>query len=91
MTTQTTRDQTEDFLVQALAKLLKLKPTDIDTKISFDRYGLDSAAAVELTGLISEWSGTQLEPTLLYDYPTIGHLTTFLLESAAGGSLSGQS
>jgi acyl carrier protein len=84
--TPVTRERTEHFLVQTLAKLLKLKPADIDTKISFDRYGLDSAAAVELTGLIAEWSGMEFEPTLLYDYPTIGHLTAYLLEATPARS-----
>jgi acyl carrier protein len=86
MTTHEGRERTEDFLVQALAKLLKLKPSDIDATISFDRYGLDSAAAVELTGLISKWSGIELEPTLLYDYPTVSHLTAYLMECRAENS-----
>ncbi|HET8932546.1 MAG TPA: acyl carrier protein [Polyangiales bacterium] len=85
MTTQS-REHTEEFLVETLAKLLKLKPSDIDTNISFDRYGLDSAAAVELTGLISQWSGIELEPTLLYDYPSIDRLTKFLLDASTGAS-----
>ena len=82
MKTPVTPERTRDFLVQALAKLLKAKPSDIDTQIAFDRYGLDSAGAVELTGLLSQWCGMDLEPTLLYDYPTIDHVTAFVSERA---------
>ena len=74
-----TKEQTQDFLVDSLARLIKVKPADIDTSIAFDRYGLDSAGAVELTGLIGEWIGKDLEPTLLYDHPTVDKLTAFVM------------
>jgi acyl carrier protein len=83
-----TTEETQDFLLQALAKMLNVEPADIDTRIAFDRYGLDSAAAVKLTGLISKWSGIELEPTLLYDCPTIDQLTAYLVaqkQAEAGG------
>lgn len=82
-TNKVTREQAEQFLVDALAKLIKVKPSEIDTSIAFDRYGLDSAGAVELTGRIGEWIGKELEPTLLYDYPTIDRLTEFVAQEAA--------
>lgn len=67
-----------DFLVESLAKILEVGNDDIDTSVSFDRYGLDSVSAVKLTGEIEETLKKEVEPTLLYDYPTIDELSKFL-------------
>ena len=46
--------------------------------IPFDRYGLDSSAAVGMTGDLEDWLGKEVEPILLYDYPTIETLARHL-------------
>ena len=67
------------WLASYLAELLEIEPDEIDVTIPFDRYGLDSSAAVGMTGDLEEWLGSKLDPTLIYDYPTIealaGHLS----------------
>ena len=42
--------------------------------------GLDSIAAVDLVSTLSQRLDTELEPTALFDYPTIGSLTKYLDE-----------
>lgn len=42
--------------------------------------GLDSIAAVDLRSTLSQRLGTELEPTALFDYPTIGSLIKYLDE-----------
>ena len=42
--------------------------------------GLDSIAAVDLVSTLSQRLGTELEPTALFDYPTIGSLIKYLDE-----------
>ncbi|WP_202972007.1 acyl carrier protein [Moorena producens] len=59
------------WLVSYLAELLEIESDEIDVKIPFDRYGLDSSAAVGLTGDLEDWLGSEIDPTLMYDYPTI--------------------
>ncbi|NEO73373.1 acyl carrier protein [Moorena sp. SIO3H5] len=59
------------WLVSYLAELLEIESDEIDVTIPFDRYGLDSSAAVGLTGDLEDWLGSDLDPTLMYDYPTI--------------------
>jgi acyl carrier protein len=71
----------QDWIVTYLAKLLEVDPADVDVTIPFDRYGLDSAAAVGLTGELEDWLGYEMDPTLLYDYPTIEGLVKHLSES----------
>ncbi|MEO1374971.1 MAG: acyl carrier protein [Cyanobacteria bacterium J06635_10] len=57
---------------------MEIKPSEIDVTIPFDRYGLDSSAAVSMTGDLEDWLGYELDPTLIYDYPTIEALVEHL-------------
>ncbi len=68
----------EDWVVDYLASLLEISPDELDPTISFDHYGLDSSAAVGLTGELEDWLNLEIEPTLLYDYPTVVALAEYL-------------
>jgi acyl carrier protein len=70
----------QDWLVSYLAELLDIELAEIDVTLTFDRYGLDSSAAIAMTGDLADWLGAELDPTLIYDYPTIEALVTNLLE-----------
>ncbi|MEO0853742.1 MAG: acyl carrier protein [Cyanobacteria bacterium J06648_11] len=61
----------QDWMIDYLATSLEVSPDDIDPTVSFDRYGLDSSLAIGLTGDLEDWLGQEVEPTLLYDYPTV--------------------
>jgi acyl-CoA synthetase (AMP-forming)/AMP-acid ligase II/acyl carrier protein len=67
-----------DWLVSKITEQLKINPHDIDVRQPFDSYGLDSVAAVNLSGQLEEWLGYRLSPTLLYEYPTIEALSQHL-------------
>jgi acyl carrier protein len=69
------------WMVDYVAELLEIEPDKIDVAIPFDRYGLDSSAAVGLAGDLETWLDRELDPTLLYDYPTIESLSEHLVES----------
>ena len=73
----------QSWIVSYLAELLELDPNEIDLAIPFDNYGLDSAIAVGMTGDLEDWMGIELDPTLLYDYPTIEVLAQHLAEEFA--------
>ena len=75
-----TSEEIEEWLVNHLARVLAIDVEEIDTNIPFERYGLDSATGIGLTGELDEWLGRTLEPTLLYDYPTINALVKYLTE-----------
>ncbi|MDJ0843723.1 acyl carrier protein [Crocosphaera sp.] len=68
----------ENWLVSYLSNLLEVAPETIDVSQTFESYGLDSSAAVGLSGDLQEWLKTELEPTLLFDYPTIEALSSHL-------------
>lgn len=76
--TPPTAVETQDWIVAYLAELLEIEPDEVDVTIPFDRYGLDSSAAVGLTGDLEDWLGRELDPTLLYDYPTVEALVQHL-------------
>lgn len=71
----------ESWLISYLSKLLEVDPNTIDVTHTFESYGLDSSAAVGLSGDLQEWLKTELEPTLLFDYPTIETLSHHLTET----------
>ncbi|MEL6440940.1 MAG: acyl carrier protein [Cyanobacteria bacterium J06621_8] len=79
----TTAAEIEAWLVSYLAKLLSIEPDEVDVTIPFDRYSLDSASAVGMTGDLEDWLGHELDPTLVYDYPTIEALAGHLSEGKA--------
>ncbi|MDJ0618663.1 MAG: acyl carrier protein [Calothrix sp. MO_192.B10] len=68
------------WLTSYLAELLEIEPDEVDVKTPFNRYGLDSAAAMGMSGDLGEWLGFELDPTLIYDYPTIEVLAEHLSE-----------
>jgi acyl carrier protein len=77
-----TQERIQAWLVSYLAESLEIEKDKVEVAIPFDRYGLDSSAAVGLTGDLQDWLGYELEPTLLYDYPTIEALAQHLAEES---------
>ncbi|WP_339381836.1 acyl carrier protein [Dendronalium phyllosphericum] len=73
-----TAAEIQTWIVSYIAELLEVDAEEIDVTIPFDRYGLDSSAAVGLTGDLEDWLGREINPTLLYDYPTVEALVQHL-------------
>lgn len=70
-----------NWLVSYMADLLEIEPEEVDVKSTFARYGLDSSTAVMLTGDLETWLGREIEPTIMYDYPTIVDLAEYLAQA----------
>ncbi len=75
-----TAAEIQAWIVSYLAELLEIEPDEVNITLPFDRYGLDSSVAVGLTGDLEDWLETKLDPTLLYDYPTIEGLSQHLAD-----------
>lgn len=73
-----TQSEIQSWIINHVAELLEVKADKIDITIPFDRYGLDSVAAYELTGDLETWLERELDPTLMYNYPTIESLSQHL-------------
>lgn len=68
----------QDWIVSYLAEILEVEPELVDPTIPFDRYGLDSSAAYALAGDLEDWLGQEIDPTAIYDYPTVEGLSEYL-------------
>ena len=79
----------QSWLVAQVASHLGLSTASIDPQEPFARYGLDSVTAVRLSGDLEEWLGRSLSPTLVYDYPTIAALSSYLGDFESAASVDG--
>ena len=72
------------WIVEYIAKRLKLTPASMALDAPFTHFGVDSTFAVVMSGDISAWTGSDVPPNLLYEYPTIIDLARYI------ASLEGQ-
>jgi acyl carrier protein len=68
------------WLIDQFAQQLDVEPDDIDVDESFDNYDLDSSKALILLGRLEKWLGKELNPVLIFNYPTITELAKRLGE-----------
>ena len=73
-----TAEQIEAWLVKAIAKSLRIDENQIDPGRPFADFGIDSVAAVELSGDLEDWLGKKVAPTVVWDYPTVTSLAAHL-------------
>ena len=72
------QEHIQNWLVANLAGRLGLSPEEIDINEPFTNNGLDSLQAVRLSAELEDWLKIKLNPTLVYDYPTIASLASYL-------------
>jgi acyl carrier protein len=68
----------EAWLVRALARSLRVEAREVDPHRPFPELGMDSIAAVELSGDLELWLARKVPPTVVWDYPTIALLAAHL-------------
>ncbi|ADO73865.1 JamC protein [Stigmatella aurantiaca DW4/3-1] len=66
-----------------IADLLEFERSEVNTRMAFGRYGLDSTAAVALTGDLGNWLGCDIDPRALYEHKTIDALADFVTANHA--------
>jgi acyl carrier protein len=67
------------FVIDWLAKELKIERQRISPDEQFVNLGLSSRDAVLLSGDLEDWLGRDLDPALLWDHPTIAGLAGSLV------------
>ncbi|WP_371666099.1 type I polyketide synthase [Streptomyces sp. NBC_01241] len=80
---------TEDLtrlLIRRVAQRAGIPDTAVDPDAPFDAYGFASRDAVALSGELEELLDRTLAPTLLWQYPTIRQLVSFLGRSTSDGA-----
>lgn len=72
-----TSDEIEAWLLNYLSQILSISPSEIALDLPLQSYGLDSAVAIALLAELSEYIGYDLDPELLFEYPTIASIANY--------------
>lgn len=78
-----TADEIRQWLIRKVSTTAGIAEQQVDVRTPLAEYGLNSRQAVGLAGDLEEWLGRTLEPTLVWDYPTVQQLTDFLSAAPA--------
>ncbi|GAB6043143.1 acyl carrier protein [Endothiovibrio diazotrophicus] len=74
-------DSLRHWLAERVADYVQKQPQDIEPNVPLAEYGLDSVFALTLSGDIEDHLGLVLEPTVMWDYPTVGTLAKALAKA----------
>ncbi|CAL9654007.1 acyl carrier protein [Streptomyces sp. enrichment culture] len=75
-----TLEELENWLIARVGEYVPDLEEAVDPHQELGEYGLDSVAVVAFTADVEDWLGVQVEPTAVWDHPTIAQLAKFLLE-----------
>jgi acyl carrier protein len=76
------------WLGTTVARLARIDPSLVGPTSAFDDLGLSSLAAVTLTAELSQAFGIEVDPTITWDYPTIGEVARALAARAGEAKTS---
>lgn len=82
--TQITQTQIEEWMTAYVANLCGIKVEKISRSVQLSKYGLDSASAVTLCGDMMDWLKLDIDPSLLYEYPTIEKAAAHIMTMTEG-------
>jgi acyl carrier protein len=71
------------WLTTQLASYLEVPATAIDPMVPLAEMGVDSVHAVSLVGDVEAHFDIDVDPTLIFDYPTLAHIAEFIDEAIA--------
>jgi acyl carrier protein len=83
-----TPEEVQEWFLSYLAQSLQIAPDRIDVKAPFEVLGLDSVTAVGMSGDLQGWLGFPVDPTVVFDYPTIESLASHLAQCSRTEDLS---
>ncbi|MFC9476487.1 acyl carrier protein [Nocardia sp. NPDC055002] len=74
---------TQDWLIERVADYTERAPHQVDPTIPLAELGMDSVSAVALCGEIEDRWMLDIDPTLVFEYPTIAAIATYLTAEIA--------
>ncbi|UNS95068.1 acyl carrier protein [Streptomyces tubbatahanensis] len=77
-------EELSDWLAGEVAALLGCPPETVDRAASMGEYGLDSIAGLTLATAIEDRLGTEVDPVVVWDHPSIDALAAHLAGTRAG-------
>ena len=79
-------EEIENWLISKFSEQLDIPEKAISTKALVTSLGLDSMDAVMIAGELEEWLCIELPSTLLWDYPTISQIATYVFKLSSEDS-----
>ena len=73
----------QKWIIAKIAEAANVPAASISPDEPMTSYGIDSLAAALLSGDLSDWLGIDLDPTLLWECPTVSALAARLWESVS--------
>ncbi|WP_406229298.1 acyl carrier protein [Nocardia sp. NBC_01009] len=77
-TTVTHPSTIQGWLVERIADYTERAPHQVDPKVPLAELGMDSVSAVTLCGEIEDRWSLDVDPTLVFDYPTIADIAGYI-------------
>jgi acyl carrier protein len=74
-----TESEIRDWCLDYVRRTAADPAIPVGPEIPFPQMGLDSATSAYFVVELEEWLGAELEPELVFDYPTIGELARHLV------------
>ncbi|MEV6021111.1 SDR family NAD(P)-dependent oxidoreductase [Streptomyces sp. NPDC051997] len=82
----TTAEGVRAWLTSAVAEVAGLAPTAVAPERPIAEFGLGSVQLVKLVTGLSEWTGRPLEPSLVFDHPTIAGIAAAVIDDRPLGT-----
>ncbi|MEV0854637.1 acyl carrier protein [Nocardia fluminea] len=74
---------TQDWLIERVADYTERAAHQVDPTVPLAELGMDSVSAVALCGEIEDRWMLDIDPTLVFEYPTIAAIATYLTAEIA--------
>ena len=71
------------WLTAQLASYLEVSTTAIDPMVPLAEMGVDSVHAVSLVGDVEAHFDIDVDPTMIFDYPTLAHIAEYIDDAVA--------
>jgi acyl carrier protein len=81
-----TETEIRDWCLVYVRRIVDDPAVPVGTDIGFAEMGLDSATSAYFIVELEEWVGIELEPELVFDYPTITELARHIVERRGKGN-----
>lgn len=74
-----TESEISDWCIAYMKRIVADPSTVIASDATFAQMGLDSATSAYFIVELEEWLGNELEPELVFEYPTITELARYIM------------
>ena len=82
--TPKTQEEVQEWIVQWLVDVAAVTRESVELDKPFNDYHLDSLTAAEFSDDIQDWMGIEVPITILWNYPTLADMTSYLSARSNG-------